>query len=102
MSAPHNNSATCSSYVPTTAGGATGQILTTNSTHTHIINSAVNTEWTTPNEAELKTIDRRLEEIEKRLHILTKPNQELLDKYPALKEAYDHYKLIEKLIGEEQ
>lgn len=100
MAVPTNNSTTCSSYVPTATGGTAGQVLTHNGTYTHIGANTSTTEWTAPNEAELKIINKRLEEIEKRLHILTKPDQDLMDKYPALKEAYDAYKLIEKLIGE--
>ena len=43
----------------------------------------------------------RVREIEKRLLIL-EPNFELHDKYPSLKEAYEQYKLIERLITNEQ
>lgn len=53
----------------------------------------------TPQFNELKT---RIEAIEHRLAILI-PNEQLQERYPALKEAYDHYKLIEGLIsGNEQ
>jgi hypothetical protein len=38
--------------------------------------------------------------IKKRLCILDAPDLEKLEKYKALKEAYDAYLLIEKLIGE--
>lgn len=47
----------------------------------------------------LNEIVARIEEIEKRLLILL-PDNELCQKFPALKEAYDHYKLIEKLVSE--
>ena len=43
-------------------------------------------------------IETRLETIEERLAIIL-PNDEFHKKYPALKEAYDHYKLIEKLVS---
>ena len=40
----------------------------------------------------------RLEKIEEQLAILY-PNNKLHEKYPSLKEAYDQYKLIEKLVN---
>ena len=40
---------------------------------------------------------KRIEAIEDRLLIL-QPNQELQDKYPALQEAYEAYKIIEKMV----
>jgi len=40
-----------------------------------------------------------MEAIEKRLAILI-PNEELQARFPALQEAYDHYKLIEKLVND--
>lgn len=46
-----------------------------------------------------KSLGKLLEDIETRLLIL-QPNFEKLEKYPALKNAYEHYKLMEKLIGE--
>jgi hypothetical protein len=42
-----------------------------------------------------------LERIEDRLAILMDPDPAKLEKFPALKKAYDHYKLLEKLIGED-
>ncbi len=50
-----------------------------------------------PCNTDFKQIKERLSVIEKRLAIL-EPDQDLQDKYPALQEAYDHYKLIEKLV----
>jgi hypothetical protein len=41
------------------------------------------------------------EKIEDRLAILMDPDPAKLEKFPALKKAYDHYRLLEKLIGEE-
>ncbi len=43
----------------------------------------------------------RLEEIEKRLLIL-RPNIEKMEKYAALKEAYEAYKIIDGLIGKDE
>jgi len=45
-------------------------------------------------------IKARLEEIEKRLAIL-KPNETLQEKFPALQEAYESYKIIEKLVNDQ-
>ena len=41
-----------------------------------------------------------LESIEDRLAIL-QPDPAKLEKFAALKKAYDHYKLMEKLIGDD-
>lgn len=46
-----------------------------------------------------KSISKLLETIEDRLAIL-QPDPAKLEKYEALRKAYDHYKLMEKLIGE--
>ncbi len=55
-------------------------------------------------EGDIKFKGRSLEElfskIEDRLAIL-QPDPAKLEKYEALRKAYDHYKLMEKLIGEE-
>ena len=48
-----------------------------------------------------KSIVKVLETIESRLAILSDPNPEKLEKFAALKKAYEHYKLMEKLIGED-
>lgn len=48
-----------------------------------------------------RSLGRLLEKIEDRLAILAEPDPAKLEKYAALKKAYDQYKLLEKLIGEE-
>lgn len=48
---------------------------------------------------QLSNLDTRLKDIEARLVILI-PDPLLLEKHKALKEAYDHYKLMEKLLTE--
>jgi hypothetical protein len=48
-----------------------------------------------------KNINNILDKIQDRLAILDEPNPEKLEKHAALKKAYDHYKLMEKLIGED-
>ena len=47
-----------------------------------------------------RDIVKLLERIEDRFAILLDPDPAKLEKFPALKKAYDHYKLLEKLIGE--
>jgi hypothetical protein len=48
-----------------------------------------------------KNIVNILDKIQDRLAILDDPSPEKLEKHAALKKAYDNYKLLEKLIGEE-
>jgi len=43
-----------------------------------------------------------LDTIEDRFAIISDPDPKKLEKFKALKKAYDHYKLMEKLIGEEE
>ena len=42
-----------------------------------------------------------LEAIQKRLAILEEPDLEKLEKFAALKKAYENYKLLDKLIGDD-
>jgi hypothetical protein len=48
-----------------------------------------------------KNIGNILDKIQDRLAILDEPSLEKLEKHAALKKAYEQYKLLEKLIGEE-
>lgn len=48
-----------------------------------------------------RSLGKLLESIESRLAILQEPSPEKLEKYAALKKAYDHYKTLERLIGED-
>lgn len=48
-----------------------------------------------------RSLGTLLQSIEDRLAILTTPDPAKLEKFAALKKAYDHYKLMEKLIGDE-
>jgi len=48
-----------------------------------------------------RDISKLFEKIEDRLAILMEPDPAKLEKFVALKKAYDHYKLLEKLIGDE-
>lgn len=52
-----------------------------------------------PQNKDFMDLTERLENIEKRLAIVI-PNIELQTRFPALQEAYDHYKLIEKLVND--
>lgn len=52
-----------------------------------------------PNNKDFKELRERIEVIEQRLAIVI-PNTELQARFPALQEAYDHYKLIEKLVND--
>lgn len=48
-----------------------------------------------------RSLGKLLEKIEDRLAILQEPDPAKLEKHAALKKAYDHYKLMERLIGED-
>jgi hypothetical protein len=48
-----------------------------------------------------RSLGNLLQSIEDRLAILAEPDPVKLEKFAALKKAYDHYKLMEKLIGDE-
>jgi len=42
-----------------------------------------------------------LQKVEERMAILQEPDPEKLEKFQALKKAYEHYKTLEKLIGDD-
>jgi hypothetical protein len=48
-----------------------------------------------------RSLGKLLEKIEDRLAVLTEPDPKKLEKFAALKKAYDQYKLMEKLIGDD-
>ena len=48
-----------------------------------------------------RSLGKLLEAIEDRLAILPEPDPEKLEKFAALKKAYDHYKTLERLIGDD-
>ena len=54
-----------------------------------------------PENKDFQDVQARLAAIEQRLAIL-QPNETLQAKYPSLQEAYDHYKLIESLVNDQQ
>ena len=87
--------------VPTTTGGGAGSGYT----------------WTSPNsksngtiklegaDADIfvqgKSMKAWMDAVEKRLFIL-EPNPELLKKYKALEQAYEHYKTLEAILYEQE
>ncbi len=52
-------------------------------------------------ESDYKILLKRIEAIEARLAII-EPNQIMQDKYPALQEAYEAYKIIERLVNDKK
>jgi hypothetical protein len=48
-----------------------------------------------------RSLGKMLETIEDRLAIIQDPDPKKLEKFAALKKAYDNYKLLEKLIGDD-
>lgn len=49
-----------------------------------------------------RSLGKLIESIEDRLAILAEPDPKKLEKFAALKKAYDNYKLLEKLCQEEE
>lgn len=47
-----------------------------------------------------RSLKNFMQAMEKRLYILEEPDPKKLEKFAALKEAYEYYKMMEKLIGE--
>jgi hypothetical protein len=96
-------------------GSSFGSYTIPTSSYYNTVNG-VGSSWTTANaglhvssdatfEGDIKwkgrSLGKLLEKIEDRLAIISEPDPEKLEKYAALKKAYDHYKLLEKLIGDE-
>jgi hypothetical protein len=48
-----------------------------------------------------RSLGKLLQGIEDRLAILQEPDPKKLEKFAALKKAYDHYKTLERLIGDD-
>lgn len=97
--------------------GSAGQFYTTNGTSNNTWTTSpyiISTNTGTPNlsvsgDAEFagdvkikgRSLEKLLTTIEDRLAILSEPDPEKLKKFAALKKAYDNYKLLEKLIGDD-
>jgi hypothetical protein len=85
--------------------GTTGQVLITTGLGMTVASSwnspGVQLELNLPLDPNFKKLSERIQELEKRLLVLH-PNEGLHEKYPALKEAYEAYQIIEKLINGNQ
>ena len=96
-------------YYGATMGTMTGSNGTFWSTNSNINASSTTPSMSVKGDLEVegaltvngRDLSKLMEKIEDRLAILTEPNSDKLEKFPALKKAYDHYKLMEKLIGDE-
>lgn len=77
-------------YITTTAAGTTPSITVSG-----------NAEFDGEIKWKGRDLGKLLETIEKRLAILT-PNPKKLEKFEALRKAYDHYKLLEALCQEDE
>ena len=94
--------------------GGSGSFLTTGGSNgtswTTPVNTAPSSDLTVKGDAEFegdikwkgRSLGKLLEKIEDRLAILQEPDPEKLEKFAALKKAYDNYKLLEKLIGDDE
>lgn len=105
-----NSSGTPSMY--STILGSPGSFLTTagtNGTSWSTINTAPSAGLHVKSDAEFegdikwkgRSLGKLLEKIESRLAILEEPDPAKLEKYAALKKAYEHYKTLERLIGDD-
>jgi hypothetical protein len=110
---------TINSSSATTNPHASPYVYTTNNTGAngaYLYSNSTAPTWTTSNpglhvqgdanfESDIKwkgrSLGKLLEKIEDRLAILQEPDPERLEKFAALKKAYDHYKTLERLIGDE-
>jgi hypothetical protein len=81
------SSGTGSTWASTNATTATGKLKVEGKDADIFINGQSLSDW--------------MQSVDKRLSIL-RPNPELLEKYSALQEAYDHYKTLESLLYEQE
>lgn len=88
-------------------GGGSGGIANTNFISNSIGNGNSTFSYTYPsmtvNKLTVDGIDisNFMQNIASRLAILEEPNPEKLEQFNALKKAYDHYKLLEKLFNDD-
>lgn len=79
--------------------------ISTNWTSSTNPSSSLNVKGTAEFEGDVKikghSILYLLQKIENRLAILQEPDPDKLEKFAALKKAYEHYKTLERLIGDE-
>jgi len=100
------------------SGSSSTNPYTTNNTGSYLYSNGMNPQWSTigPSsglhvkadaefEGDIKwkgrSLGKLMEKIEDRLAILQEPDAEKLEKFAALKKAYDHYKTLERLIGDD-
>ena len=106
---------TGSGYVPVTGPSYSSSNWSVGPAHTHTYTaSTASTAYVTQNAngkitgsfdevyIDGKPIGKLLEKINSRLAILDNPDPVKLEKFMALKEAYDHYKMIEMLLEEDE
>jgi hypothetical protein len=100
------------SYYVSTGAGSNGTwstnpyVFTTNNTSVGSISGSglhVSTDAVFDGDIKWKgrSLGKLLQGIEDRLAIIQEPSPEKLEKFAALKKAYDHYKTLERLIGED-
>jgi hypothetical protein len=91
---------TSGSYLYTSAGSnGTSWGTPTNNSNTLQVNGDANFEGDI--KVKGRSLEKMFQKIEDRLAILQDPDPKKLEKYAALKKAYDHYKTLERLIGED-
>ena len=99
---------TCNYYSSNLIIGGAGGLYSTGVSNSVITTNPISKKMTVVGDAEFegsvkikgRDIGKIFEKMEDRLAILMEPDPAKLEKFAALKKAYDHYKLLEKLIGE--
>ena len=93
---------TSGSYLYSTGGSnGTSWATTTSAANPSSIKVAGDAEFEGDIKIKGRSLEKLLTTIEDRLAILQTPDPKKLEKYAALKKAYDHYKTLERLIGED-
>lgn len=81
--------------------GAIGSIGSIGATGSSGFYCSTNAEFEGDVKIKGRSIAKTLEKIEDRLAILQEPDPKKLEKFAALKKAYDNYKMLERLIGDD-
>jgi hypothetical protein len=79
------------------AGGFFSGTVPTAAINSVYTGATLNTGWITSDAEAISKLDNRISAIEDQLMIL-RPDKLLEEKYPALKEAYDAYQIILKMV----
>lgn len=99
-----DTSGSSGSYIYTNSG-INGTWGTINSSLTSANSSGLHVSGTAEFEGDVKirgrSLEKMLQKIEDRLAIIQDPDPAKLEKYAALKKAYEHYKTLERLIGDD-